>query len=439
MISDYRINTKKSGDQTSEEEGAVLTNGSFVTLYINQNTEVYAQRYSANGEKLAGEILVDSFGSPYDELEARIVALDDGGFVSLLEGENDDEDVSKIYAQRFDANGAAVGNKIDFTGKDEVAVFKDGSFLASSGTETNFHVQRFDSTGAAQGDGINLLAIYDELSIIALTDKQFVTTWLAPGSTADAASSAYAQVYSTSDTAVGAQINLVTEADSVFALKDGGFYVQWESQDFEHNFTNTYMQRYNANGTAQGEAFLANPNEEASLWESDFSFAELAGGGFVTVWANVESDIYAQRFSASGATQGSEFRVNTHTENYQESGSVIGLQDGGFLITWESTDGQDSDGKGVYGKRYDASGNEIEWYDFSSTADRLFNWAESTFTDLFPNHATSQEIEGYHARLYENNNALGEQNGNLYFYDGHSIILVGTVDDFLSAAIAAGF
>lgn len=139
MISDYRINTKKSGDQTSEG-GGVLTSGSFVTLYINQNTEVYAQRYSANGEKLSGEILVDSFESPYDELEAELVALDDGGFVSIVEGENENEDVSKIYAQRFDANGTAVGNKIDFTGKDEVAVFKDGSFLASSGTETNQHV-----------------------------------------------------------------------------------------------------------------------------------------------------------------------------------------------------------------------------------------------------------------------------------------------------------
>lgn len=432
MISDYRINTKKSGDQTSEG-GSVLTNGSFVTLYMNQNTEVYAQRYGANGEKLASEILVDSFESPYDELEANIVALDDGGFISVLEGANDDEDVSKIYAQRFDANGTAVGNKIDFTGKDDVAVFKDGSFLASWGTETNQRVQRFDSSGAAQGNGINLPATYDELSIIALTDKRFVTTWLAPENTANASSSAHAQIYSASDTAVGAQINLVAEADSVFALKDGGFYVQWKSLD-----SGLYMQRYDANGVIQGGAFLANPNEGA-FEESEISFAELAGGGFVTVWTNVESDIYAQHFSASGATQGSAFRVNTHTENHQENGSVIGLQDGGFLITWVSDGGQDGDGKGVYGKRYDASGNEIEWYDFSSTSDRLFNWAESTFTDLFPNHATSQEIEGYHARLYENNNALGEQNGNLYFYDGHSIILVGTVDDFLSAAIAAGF
>jgi len=52
---------------------------------------------------------------------------------------------------------------------------------------------------------------------------------------------------------------------------------------------------------------------------------------------------------------------------------------------------------------------------------------------------SSQEISGYHARIYENGNALGEQNNNIYFYDGHSIALVGTVDDFLSGAIAAGF
>ncbi len=75
----------------------------------------------------------------------------------------------------------------------------------------------------------------------------------------------------------------------------------------------------------------------------------------------------------------------------------------------------------------------------SSDSDRLFNWAESEFDNLFPNHPASQEIEDYHARIYENGNALGEQNNNIYFYDGNSITLVGTVNDFLPDAISAGF
>lgn len=72
-------------------------------------------------------------------------------------------------------------------------------------------------------------------------------------------------------------------------------------------------------------------------------------------------------------------------------------------------------------------------------ADRIFDWAESLFPELLPNHPESVEIYGYYARIYDNGNAVGEQDNNLYFYDGNSIILVGAVDNFLQDAIASGF
>lgn len=74
-----------------------------------------------------------------------------------------------------------------------------------------------------------------------------------------------------------------------------------------------------------------------------------------------------------------------------------------------------------------------------SSADRIFNWAENTYGNLFPNQSTSQELIGYYARIYENGNALGELNDNIFFYDGSSITLVGRINDFLTDAIAAGF
>lgn len=72
-------------------------------------------------------------------------------------------------------------------------------------------------------------------------------------------------------------------------------------------------------------------------------------------------------------------------------------------------------------------------------AEHIFDWAESIYPTLLHGSPISQEIEGYHARIYANGNGLGEQNGNIYFYDGISIALVGTVSDFLPDAIAAGF
>lgn len=97
---------------------------------------------------------------------------------------------------------------------------------------------------------------------------------------------------------------------------------------------------------------------------------------------------------------------------------------------------------------------EIGSYSFTTIAkmpeisaaniDRIFNWGESKYSFLFSDHPESMNVLGYHARIYSNGNAVGEQNENIYFYDGGAdgtgdIVLVGTIVDFLPLAISAGF
>ncbi len=92
-------------------------------------------------------------------------------------------------------------------------------------------------------------------------------------------------------------------------------------------------------------------------------------------------------------------------------------------------------------------GNNSINYGFTTTstpntaADRVFSWGESLYPELFPDHPQSQDILGYHARIYANGSALGEQQGNIYFYagPGNEIVLVGSMDGFLSQAMVAGF
>ncbi len=89
----------------------------------------------------------------------------------------------------------------------------------------------------------------------------------------------------------------------------------------------------------------------------------------------------------------------------------------------------------------------ITSYGFTTTftpntaADRVFSWGESRYPELFPNHPQSQDILGYHARIYASGSALGEQQDNIYFYagPGNEIVLIGSTDSFLSQAMAAGF
>ncbi|MCW5599183.1 MAG: hypothetical protein KIT59_08750 [Nitrosomonas sp.] len=235
-------------------------------------------------------------------------------------------------------------------------------------------------------------------------------------------------------------------APSITAFIDGGFVVTWNSYNQDGSGYGVYAQRYDANGAELGREFRINTATASD--QVSRSTAALTDGGFVVTWQSFGQDgdglgVYAQRYDANGEIQGGEFRVNTTSTDHQSNSSVAALADGGFVVSWDSY-GQDGSDYGVYAKRYDADGNEIEWMippDLTSllTADRLYNWAESIYSDLFPNHPTSQDVFGYYARVYENGNALGEQNDHIYFYDGISITLVSTVDDFLPDAMAAGF
>lgn len=94
--------------------------------------------------------------------------------------------------------------------------------------------------------------------------------------------------------------------------------------------------------------------------------AALSGGGYVVVWQNTDNyladgdegkAIYYQLYDSNGSKVGGETRVDTDLAGDQEAPHVIGLSDGGFLVTWA----QDVSGQlDVYAQRFDQSGNEVE-------------------------------------------------------------------------------
>jgi len=90
----------------------------------------------------------------------------------------------------------------------------------------------------------------------------------------------------------------------------------------------------------------------------------LSDGGYVITWMSTDDQdgsgigVYFQRYDSNGNEVGSETLVNSTTDNDQQYPDVADLNDGGFIITWDSTD-HDGSGRGVYAQRYDADGNQV--------------------------------------------------------------------------------
>ena len=83
-------------------------------------------------------------------------------------------------------------------------------------------------------------------------------------------------------------------------------------------------------------------------------------GNFVVAWPGKEegSDvggIFAQCYDASGAVQGGEVQVNTNLKGWHLEPSVGMNAIGNSIIAWSCTN-QDGDRSGVYAQRYDAFG-----------------------------------------------------------------------------------
>ncbi|MBI3155174.1 MAG: cadherin-like domain-containing protein, partial [Burkholderiales bacterium] len=150
------------------------------------------------------------------------------------------------------------------------------------------------------------------------------------------------------------QINPAVAMDAA-----GNFVVAWASNLQDGSGYGVYAQRFDAAGTAQGVEFLVNTTTAGG--QSGPAIAVAPSGDFVITWTgsgqdpDASSGIYAQRYDASGVAQGGEFRVNSYTLGTQQLASAAMDAAGNFVVTWASL-GQDGDNYGVYGQRFDATG-----------------------------------------------------------------------------------
>ncbi len=187
-------------------------------------------------------------------------------------------------------------------------------------------------------------------------------------------------------------VTLYTQSRADFArLANGSFVAVWESTDAQQDSSSGGIKGrvMAANGTPVGPEFLI--NTATANAQTYASVAGLAGGGFVVTWTTRDAvqdgsydSIKAQRFDAAGVKVGAEFLVNTNTNNIQWISSAAALDNGGFVIAWETYDSaQDGSGRAIKAQLYDAAGAKTggEFLVNTVTASDQMNCDISTLTD----------------------------------------------------------
>jgi hypothetical protein len=277
----------------------------------------------AQGNPLGPEFRVNTFTTSAQFVP--FVSVDpSGNFVVVWTSTNQDGDNNGIFGQRYAASGAALGPE-----------FRVNTFT------TGYQAEPAVSSDAA---------------------GNFVVVWASAGEDGSGLG-IFGQRYTGTGAPLGTEfrVNTYTTANQllpdVAADASGNFVVVWASQIQDGSGFGIFGQRYAGSGTPLGPEFRVNTyttNDQGRY----VSVASDPTGNFVVAWISADGSdygIFAQRYAASGAPLGPEFRVNTYTTARQTYPAVTADMSGNFVVVWQS-DVQDGSGTGVFAQRYAVSG-----------------------------------------------------------------------------------
>ena len=398
--SEFQVNTYTT-DYQYRANVASDGSGNFVVVWTSHNQApdagygVRGQRFNASGVPQGPEFQVNTYttntqGAP------QVTSDPNGNFVVVWSSYLQDGSNNGVFGQRFNAAGARLGAEFRVNTYTTGLQFASG---ISSDAAGNFVVvwhgpndgsyfgvlgQRFNAAGVPQGGEFRVNTYttgYQFLGAVSMAPNgNFVVAWSSYGQDGD-----YYGVFGQRFNAAGVKqasefrVNTYTTdyqiLPAVASDPNGNFVVAWESFGQDGSGYGIFGQRFNAAGTKQGGEFRVSTYSTDQQYFPGVAVDEK--GNFVVTWSSYGQDgsdygVFGQRFNAAGAAQGSEFRVNTATLNYQKYPRVAGSPDGDFVVVWSSL-GQDGSAAGAFGQRY----GDIIFEDGFDSGD-LSRWTSAT-------------------------------------------------------------
>ena len=372
---EFRVNTTTAGHQRWPVTAA-LSSGGYVVAWTDESG-IFLQRFDLAGAATGGQTRID-IGSEVNAQEPAITGLPGGGYVVTWKSFRPESTShgSTVHVQAFGPDGATVGAQalvsVGGTVADEsqqsvVPLGQSGYLVAWTpyyAIDSVFPAilgQRFDADGAKVGAPTQLVAPALGAWVVAsagLTSGGYVLAWI------DGRAGVYTQSFGPAgDMTGGAKFvsfssdgSVMTDGVAIAGLADGGYVVTWDAYRGSTGW-DIVAQQFDAAGTPKSPVDV---NTVMAADQIQPRVASLAGGGYAVVWASQDASgwgIYLQRFDGDGARVGGNTLVNTTTELHQMVPDIAGLRDGGYLVTWMSTEQDGGVGADIYAQRYRSDGS----------------------------------------------------------------------------------
>ncbi|MBF9196500.1 hypothetical protein [Microvirga terrestris] len=349
-----------------------------------------------------GETRVNTTTSGRQEWSS-VASLKDGGWIVTWESNVAGDTFQRIYQQRYDATGVAVGAEVrvsqsPFNKQSEVSTtgLSDGgwvvTWIGQDGNSDGIFQQRFNAYGLRVGHETRVNTTTDSLqaepTITALVGGGWVVTWTS--NTAGYGTAIHQQRYGANGFPIGTETMVDSwrygaYRPSVTALADGGWIVTYRGQDPGSTGDEyIYQQRYDADGWTVDYPIQVNAVME-NTWQTLPTVTALKDGGWVVTWTSRTGDesttsVRQQRFATNGEKIGPEVQVNAIAASDQFDSSVTALPDGGWLITWASGPAVQDANRDIYQQRYAANGQKVGGENRVNTFTEGDQWLASVTT-----------------------------------------------------------
>ncbi|MBX3415675.1 MAG: putative Ig domain-containing protein [Pirellulales bacterium] len=280
---EFRVNNATSGNQTAPSV-AMDSFGNFVVAWQSSTGDgngdgIFARRFAYDAFPLTGDFVVNSATTGNQQAPAVAMA-DDGRFVVAYQSSVGDGSGLGVYTRLYQANGNAVAGAVlvnqTTTGNQfapAVAMDSTGRFVVSwtsagqDGSGETIVARRYGNTGAVLADEFIVNQTTDgnqsAPSIAANADGSFVVAWHSANVDGNG-SGIVARRYSASGAATSSEfvVNQVSAGNqtnaSVVTVGASGFLVAWQSAGQDGDGEAIVARRYDSSGNALEDEFVVN-------------------------------------------------------------------------------------------------------------------------------------------------------------------------------------